>query len=99
MLEFFNLIMVSGVYDMFVYFQMVMSKFKKHQAQAVEEFDKKKKQNEEADRKKKEKAAKAKEEESKMNQQKQPSKITELTDEEAAQLQKEIDAEVSVSLK
>ncbi|KAG8294021.1 hypothetical protein J6590_003188 [Homalodisca vitripennis] len=72
---------------------MVMSKFKKHQSQAVEALAKKKRESEEADRKRKEKIAKAKEEEQNLGKQKQESKIVELTDEQAAQLQKELDAE------
>uniref|UniRef100_A0A1B6L247 Nuclear migration protein nudC n=1 Tax=Graphocephala atropunctata TaxID=36148 RepID=A0A1B6L247_9HEMI len=72
---------------------MVMSKFKKHQSQALETQAKKKRESEEADRKRKEKIAKAKEEEQKLSQQKQESKIVELTDEQAAQLQKELDAQ------
>lgn len=74
---------------------MVMTKFKKYQSQALEEHAKKKKQNEESDRKKREKSAKLKEDENKSDQKEPVSKITELTDEEAAELQKEIDAEVS----
>lgn len=73
---------------------MVLKKFKKHQTSANEARAKKKKEAEEADRKKKEKLAKAKAEEANIIDPSKSSKIMELTDEQAEQLQKEIDAEV-----
>lgn len=72
----------------------MLNKFKKYQPMAYEEKAKKKKANEEADKKRKEKLDKAKQVEEKNAKAAQSSKIVELTDEEAAKLQKEIDAEV-----
>lgn len=68
--------------------KMVMSKFRKHESIALAAQEKKRKENEEFEQKRRERLAKAKEEE---NQAKQKTMITELTDEQADALQKELD--------
>lgn len=67
--------------------KMVMSKFRKHESIALAAQEKKRKENEESEQKRRERIAKAKEEE----QARQKTTITELTDEQADALQKELD--------
>lgn len=67
--------------------KMVMNKFRKHESIAMEAQEKKRKENEENEQKRRERLAKVKEEE----QARQKTTITELTDEQADALQKELD--------
>lgn len=79
--------------------KLVMSKFKKYEKQALELLSKKKEEREEIERKRKEKLAQKRkeeeEEENKMNV--KEATITELTDDEAVELQKEIDEGKKIS--
>nr|CAD7443433.1 unnamed protein product [Timema bartmani]CAD7456361.1 unnamed protein product [Timema tahoe] len=68
--------------------KLVMAKFHKYEDQALDIINKKKEEKEASERKKKEKAQKKKEEEEKAQDE---ATITELTDEEALSLQKELD--------
>jgi hypothetical protein len=73
-----------------------MEKFRKYQKQALDLHAKKKEEREENERKRKDRLAQKKKEEESLTS-KEEATITELTDDEALQLQKEID-EVSVEV-
>ncbi|XP_063244527.1 nuclear migration protein nudC [Bacillus rossius redtenbacheri] len=77
--------------------RLVMSKFKKYEDQALEVVKKKQQEKEATDRKKQEKAAEKKKLET--DAKKEEMQITELTDEEAAKLQKELDEKKSETVK
>ncbi|XP_050416104.2 nuclear migration protein nudC [Patella vulgata] len=72
---------------------MIMEKFRKYEKQALESQRKLKAEREAEDRKRKERIAKKKAAEEKERNEVSESKVTELTDEEAEKLQKEIDRE------
>ncbi|KAJ8877256.1 hypothetical protein PR048_021710 [Dryococelus australis] len=74
--------------------RLVMSKFKKYEEQALEVVNKKRLEKEATERKQQEKVAEKKKLE--INAEKEEMKIMELTDEEAAKLQKELDMEKKV---
>jgi hypothetical protein len=73
-----------------------MAKFRKHQKQALELHAKKKEEREENEKKRKEKLAQKKKEEESLNAEEE-AVITELTDDEALQLEKEIE-KVSINV-
>ncbi|PSN52957.1 Nuclear migration protein nudC [Blattella germanica] len=72
--------------------ELVMSKFKKYEKQALDLHAKKQEEREETERKRKEKLAQKKQEEE-ANNVRHEATITELTDAEAVELQKEIDSD------
>lgn len=79
---------------------MLLDTFRKYETRAVEEQQKKKQQLEEQEKKRKEKIKQQREQEEKFFQQNansQSATVTEITDEEAARLQTEIDRVSSLS--
>jgi hypothetical protein len=74
-----------------------MAKFKKYQKQALDLHAKKKEEREEIEKKKKDKLAQKKKEEESLLNSKEKATITELTDDEALKLEKEIE-KVSVDI-
>lgn len=75
--------------------QLVMAKFRKYEKQALELHSKQKAERDDNEKKRKDKLAQKKKEEE-MSHVKSEASITELTDDEALQLQKEIDDKVYV---
>jgi organic hydroperoxide reductase OsmC/OhrA len=77
--------------------QLVMAKFRKYEKQALDLHTKKKEEREENEKKRKDRLAQKKMEEEALSAKAEAS-ITELTDDEAVQLQKEIDKVCVISL-
>lgn len=88
----------SSYYIIYTLFQLVTSKFKKYEATALAKAASEKAERAEQEKRRKERLEKKKREE-KVEEDKfnSESKIVELTDEQAAKLQEEIDSKVCIS--
>ena len=80
--------------SVFCCLQLVTSKFKKHEATALVKVAAEKAERTEQERRRKEKLVRKKKEEQEEERMEAESKIVELTDEQAAELQEEIDNKV-----